>query len=119
MMQAFNLNTGLSIGESSPTRVNCNVGCNSVEEYPSELAKLRFLKESGVMPDMMMDLSLADVHEPLYLTIRDELNLPFGSVLSYHESNKKEGLSWERSKAELLKLCEEKDSVVVISVESN
>ena len=66
------------------------------------------------MPDMMMDLSLADVHEPLYLTIRDELNLPFGSVLSYHESNKKEGLSWERSKAELLKLCEEKVSFVTV-----
>lgn len=114
MMQAFNLNTGLSIGESSPTRVNCNVGCNSIEEYPSELAKLRFLKESGVMPDMMMDLSLADVHEPLYLTIRDELNLPFGSVLSYHGFNKKEGLSWERSKAELLKLCEEKVSFVTV-----
>lgn len=58
MMQAFNLNTGLSIGASSPTRVNCNVGYNSVVEYPSELAKLRFLKENGVLPDMMMDLSV-------------------------------------------------------------
>ena len=58
MMQTFNLNTGLSIGGFSLTRVNCNVGCNSIEEYPSELAKLRFLKENGVLPDMMMDLSV-------------------------------------------------------------
>ena len=114
-----NLNTGLSIGGSSLTRVNCNVGCNSVEKYPSELAKLRILKENGVLPDMMMDLSLIDVEEPLYLTIRDELSLLFGAVLSYHGFNKKEGLSWDTSKVDLLRLCEEKDPVVVIPVESN
>lgn len=114
MNQSFNLNTGLSIGGSSPTRVNCNVGCNSVEEYQSELDKLRFLKENGVLPDMMMDLSLAEVKNPLYLVIRDELELPFGTVLSYRSFNKKEGLSWEKSKTELIKLCEERASFVTI-----
>lgn len=114
MHQSFKLNTALSIGGSYPTRVNCNIGCNSKKEYQIELAKLRFLKENGDLPDMMMDLSLVDVERPLYLTIRDELKLPFGTVLSYHGFNKLEGLSWEKTKAELLKLCEENISFVTI-----
>lgn len=108
------LNTRLSIGYTSPTRVNCNVGCNSKDEYQFELDKLRFLKESGVLPDMMMDLSLAKFEKPLYRIIRDELNIPFGTVLSYHGFNKREGLSWEKTKFELIKLCEEKVSFVTI-----
>ena len=39
----------------------------------------------------MMDLSLAEHEKPLYLTIRDELNLPFGSVLAYHGFDRKMG----------------------------
>lgn len=108
------LNTGLSIGGSSPIRVNCNIGCNSVEEYQTEMEKLCFLKECGELPDMMMDLSLVNVEKPLYLAIRDELNLSFGTVLSYHGFSNKKGLSWEKSKAELIKLCEEGVSFVTV-----
>ena len=113
-MNTIVLNTGLSIGHSSPTRVNCNIGCNSKDEYYTELDKLHFLKESGELPDMMMDLSLAEVESPLYLTIRDELELPFGTVLSYRKFDKRYGLSWEKSKAELIRICKEKVSFVTI-----
>ena len=114
MNLSFNLNTGLQIGGFSPTRVNCNVGCNNLDEYQSELDKLLLLKESGVLPDTMMDLSLIEVENPLYLTIRDELNLPFGTVLSYSNFDRKSGLSWVMTKDKLVRLCEERISFVTV-----
>lgn len=78
-MKGIQLNTGLNIGGDSPIRVNCNIGCNTQSGYNQEKEKLLTLREEGVLPDMMMDLSLAEHEKPLYLTIRDELNLPLYS----------------------------------------
>ena len=90
-MKGIQLNTGLNIGGDSPIRINCNIGCNTLSGYNQEKEKLLTLREEGVLPDMMMDLSLAEHEKPLYLTIRDELNLPFGSVLAYHGCDRKMG----------------------------
>lgn len=76
MYDMITLRDGLSIGGTSPTRVNCNIGCNKPSDYEYEKKKLLSIKENGVLPDMMMDLSLVDLSSPLYDTIRDELNLP-------------------------------------------
>lgn len=108
------LNTGLGIGEGCPVRVNCNVGCNSVDNYTEEVKKLRWLKEADLLPDMMMDLSLTALNNPIYRTIRDELQLPFGTVLSYWGFDKENGLQWLRVKDELVHLCEEGVAFVTI-----
>ena len=114
MTNSVRLNTGLLIGNLHPTRTNCNVGCIDTSDYQTEFQKLLFLKDKGVLPDMMMDLSLVKHEYPLYLTIRDELGLPFGTVLSYQSFNKKDGLSWERSRASFIKLCEDQLSFITI-----
>lgn len=114
MDNSVRLNTGLLIGDSYPIRINCNVGCNDVSDYQTELQKIHFLKNKNVLPDMMMDLSLVEFENPLYLTIRDELGLPFGTVLSYQSFSKIDGLTWERSKANLIKLCENRLSFITI-----
>lgn len=114
MCNSVRLNTGLLIGDLYPIRINCNVGCNEVSDYQDELQKLRILKEKDIVPDMMMDLSLVELENPLYLTIRDELGLPFGTVLSYKSFNKKDGLTWEQSRDNFIKLCEDKLSFITI-----
>ena len=114
MSNSVRLNTGLLIGDLHPIRINCNVGCNDVSDYQDELQKLRILKEKAIVPDMMMDLSLVELENPLYLTIRDELGLPFGTVLSYQSFNKKDGLAWEQSRDNFIKLCENELSFITI-----
>lgn len=113
-MKGIQLNTGLNIGGDSPIRVNCNIGCNTLSGYNKEKEKLLTLREEGVLPDMMMDLSLAEHEKPLYLTIRDELNLPFGSVLAYHGFDRKNGLCWENTRFSLLRLCQEGVSFITV-----
>lgn len=99
-------NNGLTVGPDAPVRVNCNVGCNHVSEYNNEKQKLFKLKEEGILPDMMMDLSLADFASPLYETIRDDLGLAFGTVLSYQGFSKALGLHWNDLRNRFLNLCQ-------------
>ena len=73
---------GLTIGGDSPIRVNCNIGCNKIEDIQSEISKIEFIQSCNELPDMMMDLSLIELEEPLYNFIKDKLRLPFGVVLS-------------------------------------
>ena len=47
-------------------KLNCNIGCNSEDAYYTEMEKIRRRKESGYIPDMMMDLSLFRAEKPLY-----------------------------------------------------
>ena len=63
-------------------RINCNVGCNNISDIESEISKLKFIQSCNELPDMMMDLSLIELEEPLYNFIKDKLRLPFGVVLS-------------------------------------
>ena len=108
------LRNGLRIGNETPVRINCNVGCNSILDYESEKYKLLQLKEEGVLPDLMMDLSLVELDSPLYHIIRDELCLPFGTVLSYWGFNKETGLQWPNIRNKFVQLCEEGVSFVTI-----
>lgn len=114
MKNMITLKGGLSIGGNCPTRVNCNIGCNRLSEYKNEKEKLFYIKENGMLPDMMMDLSLVDLPIPLYSIIRDDLGLPFGTVLAYHGFNKNNGLLWEVIKNNFLKLCNAGVSFVTV-----
>lgn len=108
------LKQGLTIGHNAPVRVNCNVGCNCVGDYNLEVAKLKALQACGELPDMMMDLSLMRFDVPLYTIIRDDLRLPFGTVLSYYGFSKDKGLVWDIIRDSFLKLCDDGISFVTI-----
>lgn len=38
--------------------INCNVGANTITDCKGEIEKIKTIKDSGDIPDMMMDLSL-------------------------------------------------------------
>lgn len=99
------LKGGLTIGGDSPIRINCNVGCNSIADFEPELSKLKFIQSCKELPDMMMDLSLIELANPLYNYIKNRLELPFGTVLSYHRFTKSKGIQWENIRDAFLRLC--------------
>ena len=108
------LKGGLTIGGNSPIRINCNVGCNSIADYEFELSKLRFIQSCNELPDMMMDLSLIELEEPLYFFIKNKLKLPFGIVLAYNTFSKSKGLQWEEVRDAFVRLCCEGVSFVTV-----
>lgn len=105
---------GLTIGGDSPIRVNCNIGCNKIEDIQSEISKIEFIQSCNELPDMMMDLSLIELEEPLYNYIKNNLGLPFGVVLSYHRFTKSKGYKWEDIREAFLRLCYDGVSFVTI-----
>ena len=105
---------GLTIGGDSPIRVNCNIGCNKIEDIQSEISKIEFIQLCNELPDMMMDLSLIELEEPLYNYIKNNLGLPFGVVLSYHRFTKSKGYQWEDIRDAFLQLCYDGVSFVTI-----
>ena len=105
---------GLTIGGDSPIRVNCNIGCNKIEDIQSEISKIEFIQSCNELPDMMMDLSLIELEEPLYNYIKNNLGLPFGVVLSYHRFTKSKGYQWEDIRDAFLQLCYDGVSFVTI-----
>lgn len=113
-MSIITLKEGLTIGGSSPIRINCNVGCNNIVDIESEISKLEFIQSCNELPDMMMDLSLIELPKPIYYFIKNKLGLPFGVVLSYQKFTKSKGFIWEEVRDAFLRLCEDKVSFVTI-----
>lgn len=56
--------------------INSNVGANTITDYQGEIEKIKAIKDSGDIPDMMMDLSLVKLDVPLYRIVQDTLNTP-------------------------------------------
>lgn len=113
-MSMITFKDGLTIGGNSPIRINCNVGCNNISDIESEISKLKFIQSCNELPDMMMDLSLIELEEPLYNFIKNKLRLPFGVVLSYHRFTKSKGYQWEEVRNAFLQLCYDGVSFVTI-----
>lgn len=100
--------------ELRKVKLNCNIGCNSEDAYDTELEKIRRIKESGYIPDMMMDLSLYRAEKPLYKQIQEILNVPVGTVLAYIPFSKDKGLEWKVCQDYLVQLGKDKVSFVTI-----
>lgn len=109
----------IEVGGEAPIRINCNIGCNDLLGYAEEIEKIKTIKLSRCVPDMMMDLSLIKVERPLYKVILDELGVPMGTVLSYIPFSKERGLNWEECKTYLLDLCKSGISFVTIHFTAN
>ncbi len=108
------LRNSLTIGQGAPVRINCNIGCNSADDYGLEIQKIEAIKKYGLVPDMMMDLSLVRMPKPMYRVGHEELGVEVGTVLSYIPFSKSNGLDWEECKQYLIELCENGISFVTI-----
>ena len=99
--------------------INSNVGANTITDYQGEIEKIKAIKDSGDIPDMMMDLSLVKLDVPLYRIVQDTLNIHVGTVLSYIPFTKQDGLQWQRCKEYLIQLGEDGVSFVTIHFTAN
>lgn len=113
------LRNGLTIGQGAPVRVNCNIGCNSADDYGLEIQKFEAIMKNGLVPDMMMDLSLVRMPHPLYRVAHEELGVEVGTVLSYIPFCKSKGLDWMECRQYLIELCENGISFVTIHFNAN
>jgi phosphomethylpyrimidine synthase len=105
--------------ELRKVKLNCNIGCNSEDAYYTELEKIRGMKDSGCIPDMMMDLSLYRAEIPLYKYIQEILNIPVGTVLAYIPFSKENGLEWNECQNYLIQLGKDKVNFVTIHFTAN
>lgn len=99
--------------------INCNIGANSVADYQGEIEKIKAIKESGEIPDMMMDLSLVRQNVPLYRVVQETLNIHVGTVLSYIPFTKHDGLQWQVCSEYLNRLGRDGVSFVTIHFTAN
>lgn len=99
--------------------INCNVGANTIADYQGEIEKIKAIKDSGDIPDMMMDLSLVKQVVPLYRIVQDTLNIHVGTVLSYIPFTKQDGLQWQICKEYLIQLGKDGVSFVTIHFTAN
>lgn len=76
-------NDDLKVGEVHQVRVNCNVGANTPEQMGYERERLKAIKNSGLLPDTFMDLSIGHYDELLYKYIIREFGCPVGVVPAY------------------------------------
>lgn len=74
------VNGRIEAGGDSPIKVNCNVGANSFEQMAYEYERLKAIKDSNLLPDTFMDLSIGHYDEPLYKEIIREFGCPVGMV---------------------------------------
>lgn len=74
---------GIEIGDWQSVRVNCNVGANTPKQMDYEQERLRAIKDSNLLPDTFMDLSIGRYDEPLYKYIIREFGCPVGGVPAY------------------------------------
>ena len=74
---------GIEIGDLKSVRVNCNVGANTLEQIGYERERLKVIKDSKLLPDTFMDLSIGHYDEPLYKYIIREFCCPVGLVPAY------------------------------------
>ena len=99
--------------------INCNIGANTRADYSKEIDKIQAIKESGDIPDMMMDLSLAKWETPLYKVVQEILHIHVGTVLTYVPFTKQYGLQWEQCKEYLIQLSKDGVSFVTIHFTAN
>ncbi len=76
-------NDDLKVGEVHQVRVNCNVGANTPEQMGYERERLKAIKDSKLLPDTFMDLSIGYYDAPLYKYIIREIGCPVGGVPAY------------------------------------
>lgn len=57
-MTMITLRSGFTVGQGAPVRVNCNIGCNSEDEYLNELNKIKVIKESRNVQEGLLSLKI-------------------------------------------------------------
>ena len=73
----------LPVGGDFPVRVNCNVGANTAEQMAYEHERLASIRDTGLLPDCFMDLSIGEYPLPLYKDIMRDFGCPVGTVPAY------------------------------------
>ena len=71
------------VGKGLQLKINSSVGLSDKNQFKNEADKVARIGNFDVMPDIMMDLSIVSIENPLYCLIHSEIGCPVGTVPVY------------------------------------
>lgn len=70
-------------GKGLQLKINSSVGLSDESQFQSETDKISKIASFDVLPDIMMDLSIISVKNPIYQMVQEKIGCPVGTVPVY------------------------------------
>ena len=79
-------------GKGLQLKINSSVGLSDESQFQNEVDKISKIASFDVLPDIMMDLSIISVKNPIYQIVQEKIGCPVGTVPVYVCFNSKKGI---------------------------
>lgn len=80
------------VGKGLQLKINSSVGLSDESQFQNEVDKISKIASFDVLPDIMMDLSIISVKNPIYQIIQEKIGCPVGTVPVYVCFDSKKGI---------------------------
>lgn len=70
-------------GKGLQLKINSSVGLSDESQFQNEVDKISKIASFDVLPDIMMDLSIISVKNPIYQMVQEKIGCPVGTVPVY------------------------------------
>lgn len=79
-------------GKGLQLKINSSVGLSDESHFQNEVDKISKIASFDVLPDIMMDLSIISVKNPIYQIVQEKIGCPVGTVPVYVCFDSKKGI---------------------------
>lgn len=79
-------------GKGLQLKINSSVGLSDESQFQNEVDKISKIASFDVLPDIMMDLSIISVKNPIYQIVQEKIGCPVGTVSVYVCFDSKKGI---------------------------
>lgn len=79
-------------GKGLRLKINSSVGLSDESQFQNEVDKISKIASFDVLPDVMMDLSIISVKNPIYQIVQEKIGCPVGTVPVYVCFDSKKGI---------------------------
>ena len=79
-------------GKGLQLKINSSVGLSDESQFQNEVDKISKIASFDVLPDIMMDLSIISVKNPIYQIVQEKIGCPVGTVPVYVCFDSKKGI---------------------------
>lgn len=79
-------------GKGLQLKINSSVGLSDESQFQNEVDKISKIASFDVLPDIMMDLSIISVKNPVYQIVQEKIGCPVGTVPVYVCFDSKKGI---------------------------
>lgn len=90
-------------GKGLQLKINSSVGLSDESQFQNEVDKISKIASFDAVPDIMMDLSIISVKNPIYQIVQEKIGCPVGTVPVYVCFDSKKGIEKNRFLEEIEK----------------